>query len=303
MTNGNTHRKMQNKIILCTALLMCIAFLFLSACSPKNDDTITLLVPKPMVCNFYDESLLNANSFVSKPYEFDATLTSAVVPHHAPHLDLLCSLLSSDSVQNADYELVIVIGPNHTGNGSAIQVTGNGYVWNNGSISGDIESTNVIYEDFRLRSARDTTLFESDHSVSVLMPYIGYYLPDVSTIGILLSSNVNSLELEALCEDLQYISERQRTLILFSVDFSHYETPSNGTKFDDETKLAIREQQFNKILSWGNEHFDSPQAISLFLKYSNLSESKVYEIDYRQTIFKENGKKQSMSYFVFAGIK
>jgi len=324
MTEGNTRRFLY--AIGRSAVLLCIAF-FLTACensgsvsvytdvsavkttmvttsiaadtTAKASATKTQKEPCPIQCEFFDAQLLAEQTKTVKPYQIDGAIHAAVVPHHAPHMDLLCNLLASEAIQNAAFESVIVIGPNHYGKGDPVQITGQGFYWENGMIDGDIRTADYIASDFRLEAATDTQIFETDHSVSVLMPYLAQYLPNVPVTSILLSTAVSAEALDCLCEDLLFCSDEKKTLLLFSADFSHYQTPEDTKRYDAETESAVLSKNVGAVLSYGNEHVDTPQGIALFLRYVQETGAEIECAAHRLAETKGNKRKEAMSYFVF----
>jgi len=321
MKNSDIHRGFSCCIKKLAILSVCIAFFFCS-CSTSNTidtpynapsiDSTTVRyenshfyretnteIDQKIQCKFFDADLFNKQIRTCIEYNISAPVRAAVIPHHSPHMDMVCSLLSSDGVQLSDYDTIIVVGPNHSGEGTAIQITGKGFSWNGGEVEGDLESAHIFLNDFRFVSSADTLTFSEDHSVSVLMPYLSYYIPDVPVVGVLLSSGTKIEELNAFCEDLISLSEKGNILILFSIDFSHYQLPTNAEQYDTESKKIFLEGDPEYVLTFDNEHLDSPPSAFLFLKYLQIMDLNISLEDYRLSRFIENGEVQAMSYFVF----
>jgi len=318
MKHGDTRRKTDVRKL--AVLLLCIA-VFFSGC--RNTDLLpeesvqsssasatTLSAQStanakkskqevPLVCKYYDADAFREHTNQSIPYEIDSCVSLAVIPHHTPHMDLLCSLLSSDTVQTAAYDAALVIGPNHSGTGAPIQITGRGYYWETGQIEGDAETAAYFASDYRLEVETDTEMLIKDHSVSVLMPYLAHYLPDIPVTAMLLSASVSREMIENLCEDLTELAAEKKLLVLFSIDFSHYQQPKDAEQCDKETIAAFLNNGTEQVFGFGNEHLDSPQAGLLFLRYAQVCDLPVSIQEHRLVSFDENGTQQAMSYFVF----
>jgi AmmeMemoRadiSam system protein B len=58
------------------------------------------------------------------------------------------------------------------------------------------------------------------------------------------------------------------TLVVFSVDFSHYKTEEQADAYDKETTAALASRDIKKIVGWGNVHIDSPFTIATMILYA-----------------------------------
>jgi len=50
-------------------------------------------------------------------------------------------------------------------------------------------------------------------------------------------------------------------VVIASVDFSHYLSREKAEQKDQETIKAMKERDFDKLLSFGNDHLDSPASL------------------------------------------
>jgi AmmeMemoRadiSam system protein B len=110
-------------------------------------------------------------------------LLGGIVTHHLLADSLIAPFFSSISA--AKPELVFVIGPNHKRVGQKKINTGR-WDWQTsfGVLEADDEAIKSLIDS--CDAGENFELLEAEHSISSLVPYIKYYLPDVKLVPILL---------------------------------------------------------------------------------------------------------------------
>lgn len=111
-----------------------------------------------------------------------------------------------------------------------------------------------------MKAAENAALMEEEHSISSLVPYIKYYLPESKIVPLLLHGNyTSSVKLGELLSDM--LSKDSKIAVIASVDFSHYLDVEKADKIDKETLAAIKNTDIENISRMGNDNLDSPPSI------------------------------------------
>ena len=108
------------------------------------------------------------------------------------------------------------------------------------------------------------TAMAQEFAISGLVPFVKKSWPKAEFVPIILSSKVEKEKLDQL---LQFIQENQskKSLVLASVDFSHYQSPEGAEEEDLISNEVIKNFKVDKAL---NIPVDSPQSIYMLLNYA-----------------------------------
>lgn len=207
---------------------------------------------------FYDEaydysSLKNTNS-TDEVY-------GGIIPHHLMPKNEIANWFIG--LEDKNYKTVVLIGPNHfeVGNGDIIISqakwdTPYGELMPN-LILGDklLENDKIILEE---------QPFDNEHSISGLVPFIKKSFPKATIVPIILKYNTDEQDLEYLANILATTIDLENTLVLASVDFSHFQTTLVSDFHDELSQNVIETFDFNRI---HNLEIDSPASIYTLLKY------------------------------------
>jgi AmmeMemoRadiSam system protein B len=200
---------------------------------------------------------------------------AVIVPHHwlAGHL-ILGSL--RDLAASGDYRRIILIGPNHVNAGGGAVITSDlawqtpfGLVEPDGEAIGGLTSEGV--------AVSEPSVLTYEHSVAGIVPAIGYYLPDVRVVPLVLRSDVTPAEVGRLATALAPLLDGETALIA-AVDFSHYLSAQQARQNDRETLEALQSLDSSRILSFSNEHLDSPASIAVLMDTMRLLGATEFEL-------------------------
>lgn len=144
-------------------------------------------------------------------------------------------------------QTVIIIGPNHTGQGPAISIYPEGQ-W--GTPLGNVEideamSTSIVNASSIAKN--DVLAHRNEHSIEVQLPFLTHANPNAKLVAIVMG-DYSELAILDLCKAIVDSADPEKTLIVASSDFSHYE-PEYTAKARD--KFAIEEI---KKLDWRALH-------------------------------------------------
>ncbi|RME55971.1 AmmeMemoRadiSam system protein B [Candidatus Parcubacteria bacterium] len=183
------------------------------------------------------QSFFSRETIISKSEE-RFPIVSGVVPHH---------LLAKDIIQNffehifskERPESIILLSPDHVGVGTLCGI--NSFITldpQTGSFQG-LKVANSLLG--RLRSQTDFCFHKdfvaTDHGIVNLLPYISTYSPETKILPILVPSDVSEEQI-ALLTRMLHFQASPKTVVVASVDFSHY-LPKNVAEFHDKKSIRV----------------------------------------------------------------
>lgn len=193
---------------------------------------------------------------------FPFRIAGGIIPHH-----LLASQIIADFFQrlfSQKPEVIILFGPNHYEKGD-FKVLSSLYAWKTsfGTVKPNTEIANALIKKGLIRV--DEEVLVNEHAITGILPFIAHYLPETTVVPMVFSGNTTQEEVEKLVEELVKIVN-ENTLVLASVDFSHYLKAEDARQNDIKTIKIIRNFDYLKLFGLGNDYLDSPPAMALLLK-------------------------------------
>lgn len=250
-------------VVIATIFVTLSLFIFIQQPKPAvMSEQIKLLDGEKYfeATHFYDGIKKNKNN----PIQTIDSARGLIVPHH-----LIAGELISEAFHHINPDLidtVILLGPNHYELGTAPVIT-SASSWD--TTFGLLASSPSISQFTRseLITIDDITI-QNDHSITGLIPYIKYYLPEVKIVPLLISNRMDQNQITQLA-NLTSKGLNNRTLILLSVDFSHQNTSDNARQFDKITWEYIKNNNSKAIRKLNNNYLDAPTALSIYLEIFN----------------------------------
>lgn len=256
--------------------------------SIENDSSADAAAAPILRCNFYNEKDFMASieavgsigdtgagntsvvKNVGKGGESDSAaknltggsgrIAGGVTPHHLLAAKMIAAFFRDLSADPPD--TIVIIGPNHKRIGfSGIAASSSDWGTPFGRLEADRDIVKALAEKFNAES--NDRLMQEDHSISGLIPYIAYYMPDVRIVPVLLHGNYPSADALRLGK---FLGDTARDangdiVIIASIDFSHYLDARTAGKMDEITWDAIKRRDIQAISSMGNDNLDSPPSI------------------------------------------
>lgn len=196
---------------------------------------------------FLDINKSQLENFSTKNFE-EFSIASGVVPHHLLAKEIIENFFKYISSKEKPQNIVL-LGPDHF---NATNLTGKTFI----SIDPDTkEFHSLAVNNHLLRKlnnhnlAFDSFAISRDHGITELLPFIKRYLSQSSILPIIISSKASKEDVEKLIKTINIYAGSQ-TIIVASVDFSHY-LPPQAADFHDVKSIAtlidFKENDFENL--------------------------------------------------------
>lgn len=143
---------------------------------------------------------------------------------------------------------IILLGPNHTGNGPDFSIMTEG-LWQ--TPLGDINIDSVLAKKILKNSKylkEDMEAHIYEHSLEVELPILQYFKPNFEIVPItFLSDNIKALK-EIGSEIARSIKNEKSVMIVASSDMTHYESQESAQKKDFEAIRAILDLDEDRLI-------------------------------------------------------
>ncbi len=219
-----------------------------------------------------------------------------IVPHHLLVKDFIDSFFSK--LKEQQYKTVIIISPNHFSVGNSNLLFS----------EADWETPfgKLVADDMLVAKAKQYGLiseeepFAREHGISGLTPFVKKYFPESKFIPFIIKNNATEEDVAKLTDFLTKNVDTSNTLVLASVDFSHYQ-PTIVADFHDLKSI-------NAIQSFDKEglvrvEVDSPLSLITLNNYlENIGaqdSSLIYSTNSGRLINKENEPTTSHNFLYF----
>lgn len=212
---------------------------------------------------FFDEQLFykGISEVGEKADPFPETVLGGIIPHHLLPGFIIAEFFSRLSAQKP--QVIVLIGPNHENVGDFPALTSLegwetpfGIVLPEEAVINDMVDNNILQIS--------SQVLEQEHSVSSIIPFIKYYLPEAAVVPVILSSSIDLASIDKLGSYLANNVSRDKVLVA-SVDFSHYLTSAEAREKDEETLGVLKNLDIASLLALNNDNLDSPASIAVLL--------------------------------------
>ncbi len=241
-------------VILLVILQGGLLFFIFTSEPPVRDEHRSLYITR----GFYDEAYeLAGAGFELK----NNKVVAAIVPHHLFVKDRIARLFKS--LEKFDYDQIIMIGPDHL-NDAGFDIVTSSADWATpyGKLNGNSGFTDQLLQTEFVDL--NEKAMAREFAISGLVPFVKKTWPKAKFVPLILSSKVKKEKLDQLINFIQN-DKSQKTLLIASVDFSHYQSPEAAEKEDEVSNLVIKNFEVEKALEIP---VDSPQSIYVILNYA-----------------------------------
>jgi poly-gamma-glutamate synthesis protein (capsule biosynthesis protein) len=162
-------------------------------------------------------------------------VTGITVPHHLVAADLIARGFRCASSGN--YERIILLSPDHFRRSLLPFATTRGTF---GTVFGDVacDETAVASLLVACPKVAESLLFAKEHGVHAVLPYVAKFFPTAKIVPVALRIDSNRDDWLALADALAPLID-SKTLIVQSTDFSHYLSPGEARRRDQQTMNAL----------------------------------------------------------------
>ncbi len=188
-----------------------------------------------------------------------SAVRGVILPHHLVAEDMIVEVLAS--FDSSHIKRIILIGPNHVERGGHTALLP-GVNW-------EIEGERFTLDQERLSELqeegvimRDDAAVMAEHAISVPLPFIQDVMPGVKILPIILSENQSIERLQTLGKRL---APDEQTLIIASIDFSHYLSLDQANINDEATRTLISDWDYAGLYDLNSDYLDSSSAMIAFL--------------------------------------
>lgn len=232
----------------------------------KNEEAIVELKDIFYFDKEYREALLGIEN-VKK----EENIPAIIIPHHLVASDMIAKQIRAAS--GREIKQVVVIGPNHENvGGDALNSLNANWETPFGVLRGNNFLIEKFLADFKAQPSME--VFENEHSIGGIAPFVRDILEDVQFLPIVASSYAEFDDILKLSDWLDDNLPAD-SLIIYSIDFSHYLTKEEADKNDKIVREIMIHHDVESALKLNNDYVDSPCILALALL---RSKNKNYEI-------------------------
>lgn len=264
---------MKKQFLLSVSILLLVAgvFYYLSKTkketehtqsAPLQDKTTGFHAAFSMDKSFYGniEKIVPASTSEEKIY-------GGIVSHHLLVAGKIAQFFSA--FQKQAPKTIIIVGPNHfnVGNGD-ILISKYLYKTPWGIVSPEEKYINELLD--KKIASNDEAPFSNEHSISALVSFIKYYLPNTKIIPIIIKRGTTKERTALLAKNLNEILPSD-AVVISSVDFSHHLGKLSANFHDEKSISAIKNFNYPGVFS---SEIDSPPSIYALLLYLKMREAE-----------------------------
>ena len=194
-------------------------------------------------------------------------LTGITVPHHLLADRLIA--LGFRAASSFGYKRILLLSPDHFFKASKpFATTGRGFDTVLGPVKIDAEAVRRLLagHDF----IDESCLFEKEHGVLALLPFLHHYFPGAAIVPVAISIKADRADWDRMVEALKPLVDAN-TLIVGSTDFSHYLPQHEARGFDQQTLNILASGSLDQIAGLTQpDHADSVGALYIQTKLQKL---------------------------------
>ncbi len=166
-------------------------------------------------------------------------VVAGVVNHHFLAADLIARFFTALKSSAPDTKRIIILSPDHFHAGRGpISINDRDYATPDGTLVSDrifvaslVSSTSAVLED--------GAMFENEHGVGALAPFIKHVFPDAKIVPIALDGSLDRGAARSFGQKLATLVD-ENTVIIISSDMSHYLTEATASKNDEMTIAELK---------------------------------------------------------------
>lgn len=209
----------------------------------------------------------------TEAYKIPQTETNAIIiPHHDITVSHQSSFYKALAQQKSDYDVIVLISPDHFEKGTNLITIPENTIFETPEkqlelyepLNSHLTNPNNSISKFVSPSSEP---WKIEHGIFAHTPFLKHYFPQSNFFPILLKSFSKEDEFfayEKLAEELNKVLPKN-SLVIASVDFSHYQIPRMTNLHDFVSMNAIVNSEDLKYIE-----VDSPESLTVVTKFSQL---------------------------------
>jgi len=194
-----------------------------------------------------------------------------IVNHHLFAANLIDQTFSEAKYQHPD--VVVLISPNHFNFGKYPLLTAK-KTWP--TKNGDLPANEIVITSLLKNSDLniEDPIFEKEHGIFNIIPYINKYFPDTTIIPIIVKETISNEDLDKFTQILNETLP-ENSLIIGSFDFSHYKIEAVADQNDAKSIIILKNLDY---LNTTGLDIDSTKGLRLVLEYLSLRQANQYQL-------------------------
>lgn len=191
-----------------------------------------------------------------KPEPIQGKIIAGTVNHHVLASDLLAHFFLTLAANRPDARRLVILSPDHFYAGRAqVSTHVRPYQTPDGVVNIDTEAIAQLTGSGYV-TEEDGEMYEKEHGIGALVPFIKRALPEVELIPLSVKGNADLANVEKLVGLLQAFDDG-KTVFIVSADMSHYLPKNQAEKNDLQTKKWLEEEDIAQMSRAKDTHTDS----------------------------------------------
>ncbi|KKW25643.1 MAG: hypothetical protein VE99_C0001G0280 [candidate division Kazan bacterium GW2011_GWC1_52_13] len=201
-----------------------------------------------------------------------AGVQAAILPHDSISIKELTAFYRGLAAA-VQPRFVVILSPNHYDAGRAnIQTTSRVFMTADGRAHPDWSLVGQLRARGLAGSEGDS--FTKEHGITAQVEYAKRFFPEARWLPLIFKSTATPAEVDAVMRWLEQTLPANQTLVLASIDFSHYLTKTRADINDTKTYRQIQTMDVNQLPTSDIEceFLDSPAALRAVVAYAHSRE-------------------------------
>jgi AmmeMemoRadiSam system protein B len=224
-------------------------------------------------------------------------VSGLTVPHHLLAADLIAHAFRI--AEGASYDKIIILFPDHFKKTRLpFATTLRDFQTAFGVVRTNRQDAARLLGQRGLVEASD--LFEKDHGIGAILPYVRHFFPDVAVVPIAVALGSQKAQWDQLVSALDGVVT-DKTLIVQSTDFSHYLPPHEAFQHDQEVLNILSAGDLDAVANLVQpKHLDSrgAQYVQMRLQRERFQSRPVVILNRNSQSYSDRPESETTSYIV-----
>jgi len=203
---------------------------------------------------------------------------AGVVNHHVLAADLISRFFRTLKASRPGVTRFIILSPDHFKAGTdTVEVGDVAFTSDGKTVKTDADAVKLLTSR-RVASLADPYLFEKEHGIGALMPFLIRDFPDASVVPIVIRGDVPRDRMDALGVELAHLIDG-KTFVIVSSDMSHYLAEGEALRNDIRTTSWLASLDRDRFRSATDDYTDSgPALIAISSMFDGLKSKPTFTV-------------------------